>query len=78
MLVVSRKPNQSIMIGDEVRVIVLGFEGDHVRIGIEAPRTIPVHRCEIYEALHPENPVSKSATAASRVGKDSAGPDNPR
>lgn len=51
MLVLSRKPNQSIMIGDDVRVIVVGFEGDQVRLGIEAPRNVPVNRFEIYEEL---------------------------
>ena len=44
MLVLSRKTNQSIMIGDAIRVIVVGFDGDQVKLGIEAPRDVPVHR----------------------------------
>ena len=49
MLVLSRKPHQSIMIGSEIRVIVVGIDGDQVRLGIEAPREVAVHRFEIYE-----------------------------
>jgi carbon storage regulator len=48
MLVLSRKPNQSIMIGDDIRVIVVGFDGDQVKLGIEAPKSVPVYRFEIY------------------------------
>lgn len=51
MLVLSRKPKQSIMIGDEVRVVVISCDGDHVKLGVEAPRSIPVHRFEVYEEL---------------------------
>jgi carbon storage regulator len=48
VLVVTRKDQQSIMIGDEIEISVLGIEGDKVRIGIDAPRSIPVFRKEIY------------------------------
>ena len=48
MLVLTRKSNQSIMIGDEIEVSVLAIMGEEVRIGIEAPRTIPVFRKEVY------------------------------
>src|SRR5437879_6461521 len=48
MLVLTRKSNQSIMIGDEIEVSVLAIMGEKVRIGIEAPRTIPVFRKEVY------------------------------
>jgi carbon storage regulator len=51
MLVLSRKINQSIMIGSAVRVIVVGFEGDQVKLGIEAPRDVPVHRFEIFQEI---------------------------
>jgi carbon storage regulator len=51
MLVLSRKTNQSIMIGDAIRVTVVGFEGDQVKIGIEAPRDVPIHRSEIFAEL---------------------------
>lgn len=48
MLVLTRKSNQSIMIGDEIEVSVLSVIGDKVRIGIEAPAKVPVFRTEIY------------------------------
>jgi carbon storage regulator len=51
MLVLSRKTNQSIMIGDAIRVIVVGFDGDQVKLGIEAPRDVPVHRFEIFAEI---------------------------
>jgi carbon storage regulator len=51
MLVLSRKINQSIMIGHEIRVVVVGVDRDQVKIGIEAPRTVTIHRSEIYEEI---------------------------
>jgi carbon storage regulator len=48
MLVLTRKANQSIMIGDEIEVSVLAIMGEKVRIGIDAPRTVPVFRKEVY------------------------------
>jgi carbon storage regulator len=51
MLVLSRKINQSIMIGDDIRIVVIGVDRDQVKIGIEAPRTVTVHRSEIYEEI---------------------------
>ena len=48
MLVLTRKSNQSIMIGDDIEVSVLAIMGEKVRIGIEAPRSVPVFRKEIY------------------------------
>ena len=48
MLVLTRKTNQSIMIGDEIEVSVLAIMGEKVRIGIEAPRSVPVFRKEVY------------------------------
>jgi len=48
MLVLTRKPNQSIMIGDEIEVSVLSVVGEKVRIGIHAPHDVPVFRTEIY------------------------------
>lgn len=51
MLVLSRKLGESIMIGDAIKVTVVELGGDKVRIGIEAPRDIPVHREEVYRAI---------------------------
>ncbi|MDI6793545.1 MAG: carbon storage regulator CsrA [bacterium] len=55
MLVLARKRDQSIMIGDEVEVIVVDVHGDQVKLGITAPRQIPVHRKEVYEEIQREN-----------------------
>jgi carbon storage regulator len=52
MLVLTRKSNQSIMIGDDVEVSVLSVMGDKVRIGIQAPQEVPVFRTEIYLEIH--------------------------
>jgi carbon storage regulator len=48
VLVLTRKSNQSIMIGDEIEISVLAIMGEKVRIGIEAPRSVPVYRREVY------------------------------
>jgi carbon storage regulator len=55
MLILSRKSGQSIMIGEKIKVTVLDVRGDQVRLGIEAPRELPVHRQEIYELIRAEN-----------------------
>ena len=51
MLVLSRFKNESIMIGD-VEVFIVDIKGDRVRVGIEAPKDVPVHRREIYDIIH--------------------------
>ncbi|MEW5945501.1 MAG: carbon storage regulator CsrA [bacterium] len=55
MLVLSRKLEESVMIGDNVEIKVVGVHGDTVKLGITAPRTIPVHRKEVYEEIEKEN-----------------------
>ena len=65
MLVLTRKSNQSIMIGDEIEVSVLSVMGEKVRIGIQAPQRVPVFRKEIYLEIHREGtagPESKDGT----------------
>jgi carbon storage regulator len=54
MLVLTRKTNQSIMIGDDVEISVLAVSGDKVRIGISAPRDVPVFRKEVYLSIQAE------------------------
>ena len=51
MLVLSRKPNESIFINENIVVTVLSIHGDKVRLGIEAPREMPVHRKEVHERI---------------------------
>jgi carbon storage regulator len=55
MLVLTRKVNQTIVIGDNVEVVVLEVRGEQVRLGIRAPRDVSVHRKEIYEQIAEEN-----------------------
>jgi carbon storage regulator len=54
MLVLSRKKDESIMIGDDVEITIVDVRGDKVRLGITAPRSISVHRREIYDAIQQE------------------------
>jgi carbon storage regulator len=55
MLVLSRKLNQSIIVGDDVRIVVVAVDRDTVKLGIEAPRSISVHRSEVYEEIQRSN-----------------------
>lgn len=55
MLVLSRHRDESIMIGDDVVITIVDIRGDKVRLGIEAPQDIPVHRQEVYDAIQREN-----------------------
>ncbi len=62
MLILSRKTNESIMIGDQIEIAVVDIKGDHVKLGISAPRTVKVYRQEVYRAIQLEN------QAAARTG----------
>ena len=54
MLVLTRKSNESIMIGDDIEISILAISGEKARIGIEAPRSVPVFRKEVYNGLAEE------------------------
>jgi len=54
MLILTRRMNETLMVGDDVAVTVLSINGNQVRIGVKAPRHIPVHREEIYEKIKKE------------------------
>ncbi|WP_432536754.1 carbon storage regulator CsrA [Kineococcus arenarius] len=62
MLVLTRKAGESVVIGDEVVVRVLEVRGDVVRVGIEAPRDVQVHRQEVYDAVREANLAAASAS----------------
>jgi carbon storage regulator len=69
MLVLSRRPHESIVIGHDIVVTVLDVRRDQVRIGIEAPKDVEVHRKEIYEAIQEAN---RAAAAAAQGGQGAA------
>ena len=72
MLVLSRHRDESIMIGDDVVVTIVDIRGDKVRLGINAPQDIPVHRQEVYEAIQRENQKAAQIKAGDtrRLGKE--------
>jgi carbon storage regulator len=82
MLVLSRKCEQSVLLGDDIVVTVLGVEGDRVKLGIQAPRGINILRHEIYEQLQAANasaanhtrPSVHSIAAAVRSGQKQVSP----
>ena len=69
MLVLSRKKNESIVIDNDITIVVVEIRGDKVRLGVEAPKEIPVHRREVYDAIRrnelaaKDEPVHKPDTA---------------
>ena len=67
MLVLSRKKNESIVINNDITIVVVEIRGDKVRLGVEAPKEVPVHRREVYEAIkrnaQPGNPTSEANTS---------------
>jgi carbon storage regulator len=63
MLVLSRKKNESIVINNDITIVVVEIRGDKIRLGIEAPKDVPVHRREVYDAIK-----SREAIAAPPEG----------
>lgn len=58
MLVLARRINQSIMIGDDVEIVLVDIKGDQVKIGIKAPKNVSVHRTEVYQEIQEENKIA--------------------
>ncbi|MCE7792725.1 carbon storage regulator CsrA [Salipaludibacillus sp. CUR1] len=62
MLVLTRKLNESIKIGDDIEITVIGVEGDQIKLGIDAPKHIDIHRKEVYLAIKEENEAAAGAS----------------
>jgi len=67
MLILTRRIGETVVIGDDVDVTVLGVKGNQVRIGVKAPREVPVHREEIFKRICQETQNGKSATLFPRA-----------
>lgn len=63
MLVLTRKKDEKIVIGDNITLMVIDIRGDKVRLGIDAPRDVPVHRQEVYDAIRREREVEGKGVA---------------
>jgi carbon storage regulator len=70
MLVLSRKKNESIVINDDITIVVVEIRGDKVRLGVEAPKEVPVHRREVFDAIHRNEAAAgeKAVTKADTAG----------
>ncbi|MGE5152388.1 MAG: carbon storage regulator CsrA [Bdellovibrio bacteriovorus] len=75
MLILTRRVGETLMIGDEVTVTVLGVKGNQVRIGVNAPRDVAVHREEIYERIKREQAEASHGSGASGANGQGGYPD---
>ena len=69
MLILTRRVGETLMVGDDVTLTVLGVKGNQVRIGVNAPKDVPVHREEIYQRIQREK-IQKLEEKQRRLGKD--------
>jgi carbon storage regulator len=69
MLVLSRKKDESIVINNDITIVVVEIRGDKVRLGVEAPKEVPVHRREVFEAIARGEPL-EAAPPAAAVGSE--------
>ena len=71
MLVLSRKKNESIVIDDNIVITIVDVRGDKVRLGINAPREVPIHRSEVHAAIHneavPKEPASEGPGTSAQI-----------
>ena len=63
MLVLSRKKNESIVINNDITIVVVEIRGDKVRLGVEAPKEVPVHRREVYDAIRRNDLAAEGKTS---------------
>ena len=72
MLVLSRKKNESIVINNDITIVVVEIRGDKVRLGVEAPKEVPVHRREVYDAIR-RNDLAAGEVVPEKADADSNG-----
>ena len=70
MLILTRRAGETVMVGSDITITVLGVKGNQVRIGINAPKDVPVHREEIYERIQSEKSAQESGEAESESDED--------
>ena len=68
MLVLARRINESIMIGDDIEVVVVDIKGDQIKLGIKAPRSVSVHRAEVYKEIQEQNKEAAQSAPKSLEG----------
>lgn len=73
MLVLSRKKNESIVINNDITIVVVEIRGDKVRLGIEAPKEVPVHRREVYDAIKRSEQANAAQGSSEPGTADAAG-----
>jgi carbon storage regulator len=72
MLVLSRKKNESIVINDDITIVVVEIRGDKVRLGVEAPKEVPVHRREVFDAIRRNEAAADVKAAEKEAGTTDA------
>ncbi len=78
MLVLSRKKDESIVINNDITIVVVEIRGDKVRLGVEAPKEVPVHRREVFEAIARGEPLDAAALTPPEAPGDTPAPAEPR
>ena len=68
MLVLARRINESIMIGDEIEIVIVDIKGDQIKLGIRAPRSVSVHRTEVYKEIQDQNKEAARSAPTSLEG----------
>jgi len=77
MLVLTRRKGESIILGDDVEVKILELHGTQVKVGVQAPRSLSVHRKEVYLAIQRENKAALESARKAREGAEEKQPDDP-
>jgi len=72
MLILTRKPGETVLIGDDIKVTILSVRGNLVRVGIDAPRSVPVHREEVYARIQREKSQASGVDAPAADAPESA------